>query len=144
MHMNFAEKNEAEPGSEAEFNYGFVGGKLVIRISDVVRSACGIERGGRVWGNAFHLKAKQLPGAVIHKGAWVAPAKELAGLVSSRGDLPKAEETLNALVDAIRMENDKGSEVWLEARRNKLNEIEEKKRKEREERMQALLDSVLD
>lgn len=144
MHENFAENKEAKTGSEAEFLYGFVGGELVIGISDVVRSACDIKSGDRVWGNAFHRKAKELPGAVIHKGAWTAPAKELARLVASRGDLPKAEETLKALVNAIRMENEKGSAVWMEANRSQLDEIERKKRKEREERMQALLDSVLD
>lgn len=144
MHMNFAEKNEAEPGSDADFNIGFTEGELVIRISDVVRNACDIKPGGRVWGNSFHLKAKELPGAKIYKGAWVAPAKELAKLVSSRGDLPKSEETLRALVNAIRMESVEGSAVWLEARKDRLDEITARQREERESRMQALLESVLD
>lgn len=144
MHKNFNEKGASPSDPEFEFHYGFAEEELVIRISDVVRGACDIEPGGRVWGNAFHLKAKELPGARIHKGAWVAPAKELAELVSSRGDLPKSEETLKALVNAIRMERTEGSEVWLKAHQDRLDEITARQREEREYRMKALLDSVLD
>ncbi|ABF57471.1 gp17 [Corynebacterium phage P1201] len=144
MHKNFDEKRASASDPKADFNYGFSEGTLVIRISDVVRNACDIKPGGRVWGNAFHLKAKDLPGARIYKGTWVAPAKELAELVSSRGDLPKAEETLRALVHAIRMERIEGSEVWLKAQQDRLDEITAREREERESRMKALLESVLD
>lgn len=128
--------------SEAEFGFGFVDGVLVMGASDIVRSACDIEPGGRVWGNSLHQAVIDLPGAVKRGKGWVAPARELAKLVASRDDLPKSEETVRAIVHVIVMERTEGSEVWHQAQQAKKEQRESEERKERRKRMLDLLDSA--
>lgn len=134
--------NQPEGLSEAEFDYDFIEGVLVMGASDVVRSACDIEPGGRVWGNSLHQAIINLPGAVKTRKGWVAPARELAGLIASREDLPKTEETVRALVHAVIMEGIEGSEVWHKAQKAKEAQLRDEERAERKARIMDLLDSA--
>lgn len=134
--------NKPEDLPEAEFDYDFIEGVLVMGASDVVRSACDIQPGGRVWGNSLHQAIISLPGAVKARKGWMAPAREMAGLIASRDDLPKSEETVRALVHAIIMEETEGSEVWHKAQKAKEEQLRNKEREERKARMMDLLDSV--
>lgn len=125
-----------------EFRYDFIEGALVIEASDVVRSACDIKPGGPVWGNSLHKEIIELPGAIRTPKVWVAPVRDLAELVASRGDLPKAVETLKALIRVIELEKTEGSEIWSKAQKAKEEQLRNKEREERKARMMEMLDSV--
>lgn len=122
----------------------FIDGALVVAASDVVRSACDIEPGGRVWGNAFHKEIIELPGAIRTPKAWVAPVYDLTELIASRGDLPKAVETLRALIRVIELEKTEGSEIWNKAQKEKEAKLRNKGREERTLRLQLPSGKVLE
>lgn len=103
-----------------------IGREFHASIADVVRMAYGMKLGERVWGKPLHSEAMKLPGVVKHKGAWFAPAFDLAELIVSKTELSNFEEAVASII-----ENAEATAQELKERTaNKLANIKEQARKD--------------